>query len=200
MGCYNVKCCVSNLPITEHDEVVACKLTKVNNRYIISGFPIHGRYDDYGGIMDGGIGISLDGMFATHKVFFDEMMEMNNNICQEFIDRIEKLKADINGLLLHHGSRDYSYMVKVSIITLLGYFIDTYRIMEVEFYKTIVTSGDMKAVDRIIEEIVPIYRYSTYIGFDIEPTTQRGQNINKKELIEFSRIYLNVLTRMTDFS
>lgn len=109
------------------------------------------------------------------------------------------IKIDIDKLnQLDDSDKVKSYLISKSMFCLLGCYIDTYGITQIEFYDNIIHSGDVNLVDRCAKEIAPLYVYSYYIGFEIEPATQRSQNINKKELIEFNRIYLKLLTQLHD--
>lgn len=62
MGCWNQTCSLTNLPITAGDEIVLIPLVEnfgkplvglrydTNDNYEVLGFPIYGKYNDYGGI------------------------------------------------------------------------------------------------------------------------------------------------------
>ena len=81
MGCWNGTCNISNMPIFVGDKVVLIPLMRVHNSVVFNacyptdnfipiGFPIVGRYNDYGGLEDIEISDVNRGYFDTLNFYF----------------------------------------------------------------------------------------------------------------------------------
>ena len=142
MGCWNGTCNISNMPIFAGDKVVFIPLMKAHDgvvfntcyptdNFIPLGFPIVGRYNDYGGLYDIEISDANQGYLKTLKFYFtgrDESEKyvrvreypnfedfVNNVLCTVegcYVDtenmdsvkseKFEDNKAEVNFMMIHY--------------------------------------------------------------------------------------------------
>ena len=123
MGCYNIKCPISGLPITEGTKIVSFYLSSNDVGYKVYPFPIHGEYNGYGGIENISNDISLlsiDDSAMVMSIRYDiwnvviRMDEYRNIAIEEFNNAYAFFLRCIEKFPDYPDNRHFSDMIHAS--------------------------------------------------------------------------------------